>query len=70
MSAIQSIIFNKNTYTTKKASKWLKYHGYKPIKRVHKTTDSLRYRMINPNNFNRFITLNIEEDIKFIVGFQ
>ncbi len=42
---IQAVIFSKSEWTANNAMKWLKLHGLKPIKRVHKTKNYLRYRI-------------------------
>ena len=49
MSGIQAIIFKKTHYTKRSSANWIKYHGYKPIKKVHETVNYYRYRLKEPN---------------------
>lgn len=69
MSQVQSVTFPRSTFTTKKAMKWLKDHDMKPIKRVDRTTTRLRYRILEPDQFERFATKSISDDIQFTIGF-
>lgn len=77
-SEIQSVLFDSRVFDTIKARQWLKKHKMNPIKRVDKMGNQLRYRMINPAKFKRFITLkNLgtkfvrkqSEGIMFVIGF-
>jgi hypothetical protein len=65
---LQSVIFDKRYWDSIEASSWLRSHKLKPIKRVHKTHNYLRYRINEPMEFNRFITRNLGHGIKFIFG--
>jgi hypothetical protein len=67
MTEIQSILFNKTKYNSIKARKWLKENNYKPIKRVHKTENYLRYRIKNPNSKYQYRTINFGKYIKAII---
>ena len=66
-TAIQSIMFEKNKYNTEKARKWLKKYNYKPIKRVDKTKNFLRYRIREPKKGTMYRTINFGDDIKSVV---
>ena len=69
-SKIQSVLFDRNFYTSKSARAFLKKHKLKPIKRQHKTQNFLRYRIQNPDKFKRFITKSVKKNtIKFVIGF-
>jgi arsenate reductase-like glutaredoxin family protein len=63
---IQAILFNINSWDTKKAREWLKKHGYNPIKRVHKTQQFLRYRLIEPTSNVKYRVKEIGQGIKYI----
>lgn len=66
---IQAVLFKKKYYTSEQARKYLKKKKYKPIKRVHKTENFLRYRLKNPELFNSFITKKINKNkIHLIIG--
>lgn len=68
-STIQAILFKKNYYNSYSARKYMKKHKFKPIKRVHKTKNFLRYRLKNPSIFNSFITIKINNNkIHLIIG--
>ena len=69
-SEIHSIAFDNTKWNTTTAKKWLKEHNYKPIKRVHKTTNTLRYRLLDPKLFKTFIVKKNKKDgINFIIGY-
>ena len=44
-SHIQAILFSRDIYDTNRARRWLFRHKFYPIKRVHITTNWLRYRI-------------------------
>ena len=64
---IQAILFEKDKFTTEKARRFLKKHNYKPIKRVHKTENYLRYRIRKPKNKTMYRTIDFGDDIKAII---
>jgi len=69
-SAIQAVVFGKN-WTTKKARQWLKEKKWKPIKRVHKTSGGfLRYRLLDPKQFKKFIWKSTNKGVNFVIGFK
>ncbi len=70
---IQSVIFKtngSNKWNPQKANKWLKDNKFKPIKGVHKTINSLRYRLVDPKCFKAFSTKVTKDDISLVVGFS
>ena len=67
MSKIQTILFSKDKYDATKARKWLKDNNYKPIKRVHKTENFLRYRIRNPTKGYIYRTISLSKDIKAVI---
>lgn len=72
MSKVQAVLFYKNQWTTKEARKWLKDNDFKPIKRVHKTKNRLRYRIMNPRLFKRFRIMRRKhgnKKLEFVIGF-
>ena len=66
---IHSVLFDKHKWTTEGARIWLQQHGHKRIKRVDITKNMLRYRLIDPAEFSRFITKKIGDDIELVIGF-
>lgn len=65
---IQAVLFGKNTWTTKQASNWLKSHGYHPIKKVHETVNYYRYRINEPEKYNKLRIKHLPDDIHLIIG--
>lgn len=68
MSSIQAIIFDNKIWTTTTARAWLKKHKHVPIKRVHKTLNYLRYRLIEPSKFKSFIMKRVDVGVKIVIG--
>ena len=64
---IQAILFNNTIFDTKKARKWLKTHNFQPIKKVHKTENYLRYRIIYPNKNYDYITKQLNNRIILVL---
>lgn len=61
------MLFGREGYDAPKARDWLKKHDYKPIKRVHKTKNTLRYRIRDPTSASRYITKKIGKHIKLVI---
>lgn len=70
MSHIQAVNFNSNFWKSSEARTWLKHYGLTPLKKVHKTKNFLRYRIVDPRYFKRFITKKLPDEIEFIIGFK
>ncbi len=63
VDSIQSVIFNKDKWTTAKAERWLKEHGYKTSfygKKVDITTNFYRYRQIAPHKFKKYFIKKLD----------
>jgi hypothetical protein len=69
-SAIQSILFNKKYFNLYEAINWILLHNFKLIK-IHETKNSYRFRQLNPDDFDRFITKKLKKykGISLIIGF-
>ncbi len=50
--------------------KWLKLHGLKPIKRVHKAKNYLRYRIVEPDGYSSYYMKTLPNiiGVKFVIG--
>jgi hypothetical protein len=70
MSEIHSVLFDINKWTTAKARAWLKKENLKPIKKVHKQENFLRYRLHDPSKYKRFITKKLDNGIDLVIGFK
>lgn len=64
---VHSVLFNRELFNTREATKWLKKHNFKPIKRVHKTEKYLRYRIREPE-YSKYRTQEIDNGILFVYG--
>lgn len=65
---IQAILFDIKHFNTQQANNWLRRNNFKPIKRVHKTEQYLRYRIADPAGFKTFYTIDVTEGIRAIYG--
>ena len=65
---IHTVVFLKKYWTPKTAKEWLKAHDLKPIKKVHKTLNTYRYRLRDPKLFRRFITKKTNLGINIVIG--
>jgi hypothetical protein len=70
-SVVQSVVFDKPKYTTTKAIKWLKKHGYEG-QEVDEKENTLRFRQINPDTLTdyEYRTHEITPDIKLIMAYK
>ena len=68
---VQSVHFSEKHWNEKDAEEWLKEHKYHPSKGVDKEMAGwLRYRIVPPNKFERFITRKLKNHINLIIGFE
>jgi len=65
-SVVQSVIFDKDSWTVKKAIKWLKKHNFEGLD-VDEKSDTLRFRQVEPSNKNSYATKSIGKDIEFVI---
>jgi len=63
---LQSVVFDSNYWTSKQALKFLKKHNIKPLKRVHKINNNLRYRINEPNARYKYITKKLNDGISLV----
>ncbi len=68
--SVQSVLFDRKKYNCYEARKWLKKHKFKPIKRVDKTKNLLRYRLINPRDKIKYRIKKITKFVKFVIAFD
>ena len=70
MSGPQAILFKKSHYSKRSSANWLKYRGFKPIKKVHETVNYYRYRFREPDEemyYYRLVPIN--NGIKMVLQF-
>ena len=46
---IQALVLRKDEFSKRDADNWVKFHKFKPIKKMHETIHTYRYRLIEPN---------------------
>lgn len=68
-SCIQSIVFNKNNWTTKKAIKWLTEHNYTGLD-VDEKPNTLRFRQIEPSDSFTYITKSLPNEIELVIAYK
>jgi len=68
-SKVQSIHFSKDYWSSTTSKRKLLDMGYRPLKRVHITPHFFEYRIRDPNEFKRFVTLQKRNGIQIVVGF-
>lgn len=69
MSKVQAVLFDKSKYTTASAGNKLKNMGFKPLKKAHITTNKIRFRIEEPEQFDHFATLKKAHGIELIIGY-
>ena len=70
MTDLQAILFKKSHYSKRSSANWLKYHGYKPIKKVHETVNYYRYRLKEPDEeLYDYRIMPINDGIKMVIQF-
>jgi len=65
---IQSILFKRPEWKLTDCKKWLKSHGFKYD--VDKKPEHYRFRQLEPELFNKYITKKIDNNIEFIIGIK
>ena len=69
MSEIQSILFSKGKWNTRKARTWLKTHDFIPLKKAHTTKNYYRYQIRKPMKGRKFKTIGLTDGVKAVVRF-
>lgn len=67
-SQVQSIVFPKGRWNLDRARAWLFRHGYKYGK-VDKKPHTYRFRQLNPNPRNRYITKRLSNGVLLVLMF-
>lgn len=68
-SYVQAVVFDNTQWTVNSSKHWLKRNKFQTIKPVHKTENTYRFRIENPENFKRFITKKLKNGINLIIGY-
>lgn len=65
-SVVQSILFDKDKWTKRRAVAWLKKHDYTGLD-VDEKENTLRYRQVEPDDKNKYITKDIGNGIQLVI---
>ena len=68
-SDVQSVVFDKDSWTKRKAINWLKKHGYEGLECDEKE-NTLRFRQFEPNKKYSYITKSIGKNIELIIAYK
>lgn len=68
-SAVQSLIFDKATFTAEQARAWASEHGYESAG-VDETDASFRFRQEEPGDFVVMRTIALTEGVKAVIGIK
>jgi len=67
---MQSVLFDKNVWTSRGAKSWLLHNKHKPIKSAHITDKYIRFRLKDPaTQIMPLRTISLAKSIKAITGF-
>lgn len=69
MSTVQSILISKKTMNKQQAIKYVKKLGYTPIKKVHETANSFRFRILPASHFEKFRTVKMTDQVTAVFGY-
>ena len=65
---VQAILINKHNLNKREAKKYVKKMGYDPIKKAHETENYYRFRINDPNLFDIFSTVKINDIVTIVFG--
>jgi len=66
---VQSVVFDKDYWTIKKAQKWLIKHGYESLGCDEKE-NTLRFRQIDPQDNFSYITKSLPNNVELIIAYK
>jgi hypothetical protein len=64
---VQSVLFDREKWTPKKAVKWLDKHQHVHYK-IDATEHHLRFRQVTPDPSHSYFTLKLGHGVKYIMG--
>ena len=65
---IQAILFPIKKFSCLTARKYLFNHNHRPIKRVHKTKNYLRYRLTEPKKKDKYISKKLKSGVIYVIA--
>ena len=69
VSNIQAIVISKDYYSKRASDNWIKLHGFRPIKKMHETIHTYRYRLKTPNDKYDYRMKTLTKGIKAVIYF-
>ena len=64
---VQAVLFPIKKFTTNQARKYLLEHNHKAIKRVHKSRNFFRYRLVEPKKKDKYISKKNKNGIIYVI---
>ena len=64
---VQAVVFSAAHWSPALARAWLASHNYAPIKRVHRTASSLRYRLSEPVPGAAYYTKKLPNHVSLVL---
>lgn len=63
---IQSVLFEREQWNIKNSKQWLKINGLVPMKGVHVTANTLRYRIMLPDPSKQYYSVHIDAGVTLV----
>lgn len=67
---VQAVLFDVNKWNILGSHLWLQKRSIFPIKSPHVTDKFIRYRIQNPDKYDRLKTKHITPTVQFIIGYR
>ena len=70
MSVIQALILSKEYFNKEQAERWVSRHKFKPVKKIHETPLTYRFRLKEPDESYDYRTKVLTTGVKAIIGYK
>ena len=70
MSHVQALILSKEYFNKQQAERWVSRHKFKPIKKVHISPLTYRFRLKEPDESYDYRTKLLTTGVKAIIGYK
>ena len=64
---VHSVVFNKHLYNEANAERFLKKYNFTPIKKVHYTENTMRYRIVKPKVNGNYYTVTPKKGVNLVI---
>ena len=68
-SNLQAIVISKDHYSKRAANNWIKLHGFRPIKKMHETINTYRFRLKTPSDKYDYRMKQLTSGIKAVIQY-